>query len=163
MKVGRPPKPTHLKLIEGNPGKRKLNPHEPHPNATLPDPPEWLTMEAAVEWMRVSEELYRLGILTGIDRGALAAVCQAFGRWQRAENALAEIAKKDRSTGGLLVKTGKGSAMENPLVGIARRAMSDYVRFCAEFGMTPSARSRVEAGATVMPKSKFDGLIGGKA
>lgn len=162
MKTGRPPKPTHLKLIEGNPGKRRLNPHEPIPNAELPDPPEFLTVDAGIEWMRIAEELYRLGILTGIDRGALAAVCQAYGRWQRAERALAEIAKNDRATGGLLVK-GKGSAIENPLVGTARRAMSDYVRFCSEFGMTPSARSRVEAGATNLPKSKFDGLIGGKA
>lgn len=162
MKTGRPPKPTHLKLIEGNPGKRRLNAHEPMPDHVLPDPPEFLTVDAGIEWMRLSEELFRLGLLTGIDRGALAAVCQAYGRWQRAERALAEMAKSDRATGALLVKSGKG-AMENPLVGTARRAMSDYVRFCSEFGMTPSARSRVEAGAMAMPKSKFDGLLGGKA
>ena len=38
-----------------------------------------------------------------------------------------------------------GNPGKNPLVGTANKAMSDMVRYAAEFGMTPSSRSRVRA------------------
>lgn len=43
MRAGRPPKPTRLKILAGNPGKRELNPDEPDP-VLLEDltAPEWL-------------------------------------------------------------------------------------------------------------------------
>lgn len=36
---GRKPKPTHLKLLEGNPGHRPINGAEPKPNPGLPTCP----------------------------------------------------------------------------------------------------------------------------
>src|SRR5690606_29056981 len=44
----------------------------------------------------------------------------------------------------LVVWTGNGNLIQNPLVGISRRAAADMLRFAAEFGMTPSARSRID-------------------
>ena len=153
------PKPTHLKLIAGNPGKRHLNPNEPMPARARPSPPAMLTGDALDEWQRVSDELYVLGLLTNVDRAALAGYCQAYGRWLRAERGIAEMAKRDELTGGLMIKTTNGNAIQNPLVGTARKAMADMLRFAVEFGMTPSARSRIEAGP--FPSGgKFDGLLG---
>ena len=40
--AGRKPKPTAVKKLEGNPGKRKLNTKEPVPAKGMPDCPEWL-------------------------------------------------------------------------------------------------------------------------
>jgi len=34
---GRRPKPTRLKMLTGNPGKRPLNGNEPRPAAAVPD------------------------------------------------------------------------------------------------------------------------------
>jgi P27 family predicted phage terminase small subunit len=143
MTVGRKPKPTHLKLVTGNPGKRALSTAEAKPAAALPSPPPHLADEAKVEWGRVSEELYKIGLLSGVDRAALAAYCQAYARWVQAERAIAEMAKRDQLTGGLMIKTTNGNAIQNPLVGTANKAATDMVRFAAEFGMTPSARSRI--------------------
>ena len=42
-----------------------------------------------------------------------------------------------------MIKTTNGNAIQNPLVGTANKAATDMVRFAAEFGMTPSARSRI--------------------
>jgi phage terminase small subunit len=106
---GRKPKPTHLKLVTGNPGKRKLNASEPMPAPALPEPPFHLGEEARTEWKRVAEDLYRLGVLTEIDRVVLAAYCQAYGRWVRAELTLSEMAKRDELTGGLMVRTISGN------------------------------------------------------
>ena len=40
--AGRKPKPTAIKELEGNPGKRKLNKKEPKPEKGMPVCPEWL-------------------------------------------------------------------------------------------------------------------------
>ena len=145
MAMGRKPKPTHLKLVTGNPGRRPLPSVEVQIVPALPSPPPHLSDDAKVEWGRVSEELYKIGLLTSIDRTALAAYCQSYGRWAQAERAIAEMGKRDLLTGGLMIKTSNGNAIQNPLVGTANKAMSDMVRYAAEFGMTPSARSRISA------------------
>jgi P27 family predicted phage terminase small subunit len=55
------------------------------------------------------------------------------------------MASQDASTGGLMIKTTGGNAIQNPLVGIANKAQEVMLRVAAEFGMTPSARTRVRA------------------
>ena len=142
---GRKPTPTHLKLVNGNPGKRKLNGNEPSPEISKPMPPEHISDEAKIEWGRVVDELYAVGCLSKIDRAALAAYCQAYARWLQAERAIAEMAKRDMLTGGLMIRTTNGNPIQNPLVGTANKAMQDMVRYATEFGMTPSARSRVNS------------------
>lgn len=139
---GRKPLPSHLRVVTGNRGKRSINEAEPIPVRSIPLPPEELNVDAKAEWERVSEELYRLGVLTGIDRAALAAYCQAYGRWAQAERALSKFGER-----GLLMRTTNDNWIQNPLIGIANKAMADMVRYAAEFGMTPSARSRIKADA----------------
>jgi hypothetical protein len=48
MAKGRKSKPTHLKLVTGNPGRRPLNPKEAKvtPAKVLPEPPEHLCADA---------------------------------------------------------------------------------------------------------------------
>ncbi len=43
---GRKPKPTAVKQLEGNPGKRQLNANEPKPAARAPSCPKWLEDDA---------------------------------------------------------------------------------------------------------------------
>ncbi len=87
---GRRPKPTGLKVISGNPGKRPLNQHEPQPQLAIPTCPAHLTPSAKAEWKRLACELQALGILSHLDRAVLAAYCQAYGRWVGAERKLKE-------------------------------------------------------------------------
>jgi P27 family predicted phage terminase small subunit len=143
MKRGMKPKPTHLKLVTGNPGKYPLNDAEPKPPAGIPDPPPELTVDARKEWDSISRKLLSAGMLTGIDRAALAAYCQAYGRWLEAERVLARMAKRDKITAGLMIKTTNGNVIQNPVVGTARKAMADMVRYAVEFGMSPSSRSGI--------------------
>ena len=82
---GRRPKPTHLKVMRGNPGKRALNPHEPKPRPAMPTCPAHLCPSAKAEWKRLARELHALSILSNLDRAALAGYCQAYGRWVEAE------------------------------------------------------------------------------
>ena len=158
---GRKPKPTHLKLITGNPGKRRLPTDEIQPAVAFPMPPAHLCDDAKVEWGRIGGELYALQLLTNVDSAVLAAYCQSYAVWKQATEAINTMAKSDQLTRGLMIKTTNGNAIQNPLVGTANKAAADMVRYAAEFGMTPSARTRLTGG--VQPKrSKFDGLIGAK-
>ncbi len=109
MKPGTKPKPTHLKLIEGNRGKRPLNSKEARTIPSLPAAPPHLTADALEEWNRVADQLHRIGLLSEVDRAALAAYAQAYGRWVQAERAIAKMAEKDQLTGGLMIKTSNGN------------------------------------------------------
>src|SRR5262245_9506007 len=81
--------PTTLKILRGNPGKRRVNRAEPQFKIEpLPEPPGFLDKLAKQEWRRVALELHQLGLLTVADRNAFAAYCQAYARWVRAEEAL---------------------------------------------------------------------------
>lgn len=129
-------KPTALKILEGNPGKRPLPKNEPKPKPTAPKCPSNISRKAKAEWKRIAPKLERIGILTEIDGSALAAYCQAYSRWVEAEEKL-----KDED---LTVTTANGNVLQNPLVNIANKQMLLMHRYLTEFGMTPSSRTRIQ-------------------
>jgi P27 family predicted phage terminase small subunit len=135
---GRRPTPTYLKLLKGNPGKRRLNKNEPVPRipASAPEPPAFLSDIAKEEWARVSGELYAMHLLTTVDVAALALYCDAYSRWRTATEAIAAMALRDDRTHGLLIKTRAGEAAANPLIWIASSAAKTMLRAADEFGMT---------------------------
>jgi len=145
---GRKPTPTALKLLRNNPGRRPLNTREPKPPTARSAPPAYLTGAAATEWRRLAPELARLGLLTTIDRDALAAYCQTFARWREAE---LEIRKR-----GMVLKGRDGGPVLSPFVTVASRALAQMRAWLIEFGMTPSARSRVTTATAAKPDDPFD-------
>jgi P27 family predicted phage terminase small subunit len=132
-------------LITGSPNA-KLRDTEPQPKKprNIPTPPSHLLKEAKQEWKRTAPQLYHLNLLTGADRAGFGAYCQAYGRWVLAERALAKMAERDQVTDALMIRTTNGNTIQNPLVGTANKAMHDMMRYAVEFGLTPSARSRME-------------------
>jgi P27 family predicted phage terminase small subunit len=117
-------------------------------------PPSELSPEALAEWRIVALRMAERG--QEIDRPALAAYCQAYGRWQQAERALGEMAKRDGVTSGLLVKGAGGKAQTNPLVAVANKAMADMARFGGRLGISPANSTTVNLGeaAELVGKSK---------
>ena len=69
--AGRRPKPTALRLVEGNPGKRAINKKEPKPKRVIPSCPAHLDDSGKVAWGRLSVLLDRRGVLTEADSAAL--------------------------------------------------------------------------------------------
>jgi P27 family predicted phage terminase small subunit len=164
MKRGQRPIPTHLKLLRGNPGKQKINTDEPQPELTddVPNPPAFVSGFAADEWWIVATELHRMRLLSKIDIQVLAAYCYSYGQWRKAAEALAKMEANDPMMSGLIIKTKYGDAAVNPLSSVARKHLADMVRYAAEFGMSPCARTRISAGPNGdNPQSKFAGLLAG--
>jgi P27 family predicted phage terminase small subunit len=137
---GRKPKPTGRKILEGNPGKRALNPAEPQhppPAETFDQPPPELAGDAVAcaEWARLAPMLRIAKTVTEADRGALLALCQ---QWSRYLEATANV-----SRAGLVVKAPSGYPMVNPYVSIANKTLMNCTKLWVELGLTPSSRSRV--------------------
>jgi P27 family predicted phage terminase small subunit len=140
MTAGRKPKPTLLKLITGNPGHWPLNRNEPNPKRMIPPCPDFLQGEARKTWHKVSKKLFRIGLLTEIDDMALAILCESWAEYLESSAKLAETE--------MLVKAPNGQPMMNPYLVIANQAIKKVRALLAEFGMSPSSRSRIStAGA----------------
>ena len=151
---GRKPKPTAMKMLEGNPGKRPLNKKEPQPVKKAPSCPKWLEPEAKKEWRRLAKQLEEIGILTDVDMAAFASYCQAYARWKEAEEFISQH--------GSIVKTPSGYWQTVPQVSIAQTYMKIMTKIAEQFGLTPSARSRIIAGADVKDAADdMEDLLGG--
>lgn len=134
---GPAPKPTALKELAGNPGKRALPAHEPKPRVKVPPCPKWLTGEARAEYRRVGRQLVQLRVMTEIDRTALAAYAHQYQKWLEAEAVV-------ERQGAVLIGE-KGGSYINPWQSIANMALKNMRSLLAEFGMTPASRTRVTA------------------
>jgi len=110
--------------------------------AALPRCPPHLSDVARREWRRISGPLHQAGLLTVADRAALAAYCQAFGRWVEAEERLKETP--------VLLRTPSGYAQQSPWLSIANKQLELMGRYMAELGLTPSARTRLDLGSDVL-------------
>lgn len=158
MTAGRKPKPTALKIISGNAGKRKLPEFEPKFDISQPTPPPFLNDDAKVEWGRMSGLLYDAGVMTEADRAVFAAYCQAYGVWAQAEREIAKL-QETSVLNGLILKTKDGNYIQQPMLGIANKARADMVKYAVEFGMTASSRSRIETNGSskkTNPFAQFD-------
>jgi len=144
---GRPPKPTALKLIEGNPGKRALNLDEPNAGP-LGDPPADLDGGALAKWNEMAR-LWGL-VVTAADRDQLAEYCRLEVRRVEAD----EMIRLYGSTG----ETSGGQPTRSAWVIISDKIREDMRKIAVEFGGTPSSRARVKANAPPVT-NKFAGLI----
>lgn len=147
---GPKPTPTSVLKLRGTlrKGRRRA---EPIPQGSAPPPPEWLLPAARDEWERLRPELERLKLLTGVDWGTFAMYCQCFARWRAAEEQLS-------ITGPTLeILDAEGHlkySQVSPHVTIAHKCLERLNKLAAEFGLTPSARSRISAPAIRQPATE---------
>ena len=143
MKPGRKPLPATVHYLNGNPSKlaagRLLD--QVTPETALPEPPETLDAVALAEWHRVGAELLKLGLVAQVDRAALAMYCAWWSRWVAAETKLRELGPD-----GMIDRTPNGFRQMSAWLQVSNQAAEKVHKYLTEFGMSPSARSRVTAG-----------------
>lgn len=135
--AGRRPIPTALKVIQGTFRPGKANQNEAKPPAGIPESPNHLSADALEEWNRIAPQLETAGLLTCIDMAALAAYCQLYARWQKAEREIEQH--------GETITTPNGSLQVSPWLSISSRALAELRRYAVEFGLTPASRSKTTA------------------
>jgi len=150
--MGRRPKPTAQRKLEGNPGRRPLNPDEPTAVAGLPPCPAHLHGEARLIWKRLGKQLLAEKRIALVYEGAFALYCSAWGRYVKAEKAMA----KKRS--GEVVKAPSGYLVQSPWLAISNRAQQQMMKAIGELGISPTSQSKVSKvthGATVSRFEEF--------
>ncbi len=141
---GRPPLPTHLKLVKGTLRKGRAPKNEPQPPAEdgIPEVPHFMSDGAKVEWGRVTQDLHTAGLLKRIDRAALAGYCEFWADFVDASKACATLEGKDRK----VVVTRDGNVIENPYYSIKKRSFELMLKAAHLFGMNPSSRTQINSG-----------------
>jgi P27 family predicted phage terminase small subunit len=143
------PKPTALKVIEGNPGKRKLPENEPKPYPKAPPMPEGLDEGAQETYKTLASKLVKIGLLTEIDGDMLASLCQlqsrlvAIRKYINENNAslVAEVHKPDPD-GGMRIEY-----KPSPYVVMEKQYMEIFRHHANEFGLTPRGRVGLSVGS----------------
>lgn len=142
---GPKPKPTVVRLLDGNPGKRAINHREPKPPTTPQtfEAPRELQGDpvAVAYWNELAPMLRDIRQITDADRGVLVALCVQWSRYIEATAALQQRDEQGRSR--MLIRMEGGSFQQNPYIPIANKALILCTKLWSELGLTPSSRSRV--------------------
>lgn len=112
-----------------------------------PDPPKTLSPFARECWEAHAPELESLGLLTVLDRGSFEMACEAYALAREALEAMrprrADGQADSRTHRREVIDVDKGHAgnlKKHPAFSVWNMAQNAYRAWCAEFGLTPSAR-----------------------
>lgn len=139
---GRRPKPPHLSLVDGNPGKREIPADTPEPKATakLPAPPAHLTKTAKRLWKDLGARCLELKTLAEIDLPLFRQMCVCFAT---SEDLGIQAEKTDK-------------AGDPKLAALYRRQALAYAKegrlIGTEFGLGASSRTRIRGTSSVPTK-----------
>lgn len=156
---GPAPKPSAIKKLSGNPGKR-ANRNEPQPRAKRPKMPAHFTPSAGgevsdkglkaqqefyeiarAEWRRVVRELGAVpGLVTSVDADGLAMYCETYARWVIASQKLA----MDGMVVEMATQNGGKYMAASPYMAIVNQCLKTMKQLLSEFGMTPASRTRIQ-------------------
>jgi P27 family predicted phage terminase small subunit len=140
--MARKPTPDHLKIIKGTARPDRMNPDAPAPNNGIAEAPAWLSDRASELFAQLSATLDGMGIASPDDAMALSLLASRIEEVELMTAALED--------GGRTYDTiGQGGAQMRraaPEVGMRNEAMRHAHSLLSEFGLSPSARSKVSAG-----------------
>ncbi|SFK74831.1 phage terminase, small subunit, putative, P27 family [Nitrosomonas aestuarii] len=143
--MARPAKPTNLKIVTGNPGKRGLNKQEPDPDY-LNDltAPGYLSGDAQAVWDQIAPKLRESRLLTVVDVPILAMMCESIAEYRRA-TIYCKDSPLDHSekTGGYVLSQWKI---------VQSMSLKQIMLIAREFGMTPASRTRIQ----IQPQGELD-------
>lgn len=139
---GPAPKPTAIKRLQGNPGKRPLNDQEPHFGGT-PKPPKHLNARERHWWRVIAESLSSVpDLLTQADWSVLEHLAVHYRIWEEAK------AEYDKQPIQFVKDTATGKTIRNPYLVLMQEETGIIDRLRGQLGMSPSNRARIQVGGT---------------
>ena len=152
---GRPPKPTKLRVFEGNPGKRRLPRSEVRPVVPL-HKPEIVSAAPAADaaWERAVSAMPP-GFYMDADAAVLAMHAMA---WAGYVDAIETISRDGMFTTGSM-----GQIVAHPAIAIADKHAARILQAADRLGLSPVARARTGeiASPALPPLDPDDGLLRG--
>ena len=153
--MGRPPIPTPLKVLRGNPGKHPLNSAEPTPPPASLAPPAGLGPAGLDRWNEVAPLLQAMKVLTAADRPALERYCQVFEEWAKVKDHIREH--------GMTQITQSGYSQLTAEATLFKSLLSELLSFERQFGMTPAARSTLKVQDAAAPQNPLVAYLQGRS
>ena len=147
---GRPPVPKAINSLRGDPTNRRRKTKEPKPPAGAPECPDYFDEVARAEWHDVCKQLDTMGLLSTADRCALELY--PYARWRDAQAKVARF-------GAVIAAPKSGYPMKSAYASEMDSQFDKMRILLMEFGMTPSARSRLRVNIDDKPKSGMARLI----
>lgn len=153
---GPAPKPTAIRIMNGNPSRRPLPDNEPQYVTGVPERPKGMSAGARRVWDELIAEMAPSGVLRLVDAGALAMLSEDSAMLETLRKGLAEMAREINKQAK---KQGK-SVVGGPMVHLSRtiegrRTLASIRELTAqiivqrrEFGLTPASNSRVAGSAS---------------
>lgn len=136
--TGRPRTPTSQLKIRGTfRSDRRDVDGEPTAPVAIPKKPVFLKKEAAKEWKRITPILAQMKCISQADMALVAAYCFEWGLY-------VTLCKEIKTVGDMIETTINGHKISNPLVNIRNRAFKNMKEIATEFGLSPSARTRIK-------------------
>ena len=130
--------PTKLKVLRGNPGRRRLNENEPLPPPDGVVMPKHLGKVAVTKWNHLLPLLQAVKVMTRADVEALARYCDTYEWWLATRATL----KKEGDTYPILNDKGEVKYIaQRPEVSIAHKLATQLRQLEQDFGLNPSART----------------------
>lgn len=140
-KRGPKPLPSAV-LAKRNSWRQNKTKHEPIPGRNLPPVPPNLTGIAKQVWEIYEPMLWNMGVLTEVDGLAFEQLCKIYQQWKKYDDYL-------RRRGELIrIKDKKGRIKDyktHPYVKMRKDAQAQLDRCLANFGLNPSARTRISS------------------
>lgn len=130
--------PSNILRLHGETRPSRFNEDEPKPEIKAPPPPDWLTPEGQNVWTRTARLLAGMRVMSEADVDMLTTYCESWLQWQEAAERVRDL--------GMVVKHPKtGAPMRNPYWSCMKESGERCHRIMIEFGMSPSARTRIRA------------------
>ena len=133
--MGRPRKPTALKIISGTDQPCRIRNDEPKPAADNIEMPDGMSEKAQKYFDDVKAKLLACKVVTDIDNYALAILATAIAELFEIQALLDE--------GGIIMEGRNGYPVVSPYFRAYNQKQDQVRRMLIEFGMTPSSRTRV--------------------
>jgi P27 family predicted phage terminase small subunit len=148
--------PTKLRVLRGNPSKKRLNKNEPKVPPSLPPPPKHLSRLEKSIWAGFAPGLFRLGMLANIYIGIFEIwVISYAGRITE---------KKYLDEEGFIVDGPNGGSMYNLHLAVYNKFTEQMMKSGAQLGLSPEAISRISVEPQKEEQDPFEAFLAdGKA
>lgn len=158
MVAGRPRKPTTLKRLAGNPGRKPLPEKEPKVDGVKPCPPPKrvkLQKHAAEKWRQLMPIVTEMDVMSLGDMEMFGNLCIELGKMDEALEMIKQQGKMVKKT----LSTGVVVKARNEWLTIYAEAAKAAKGLAGEFGLTPATRGKfgITPGKKNDPLAEFLG------